>query len=403
MIRGSWIPPVPLAAGAVMGVLSWVLVLAYAAAPSMGLELAWIHTVALGSFTTIALAVLVHVVPGFTDLRWRGEAIARWCAVLLPFAALGFVASFVLMNVGGIAWFGTLCASLAVVYAIVALVTLRQRTADPTDAAIARALGIVMAALAIAAILGAIAAQALRTGNGAGLRLAPVHASVAIIGWLTLLTMGVSTRTFRPILRSVSRWKVLHIVSNAGMTLCAIGAAIGFAMDASWLVTASFVAGLASGLCYAVDGFDRVARATTPHRPAHVFVAASLTWLLVAIVAALFGRYDVAIAVALAGWLGQMINAHLHHLGIRVIATTIAGDDNEARPWELLDMRLGWIGACAAQAAVVALAFGILSGLSTAFAVAGVAGLVFTLAFAANVVHAIGASRALASDTIIRL
>lgn len=385
MIRGSWIPPVPLALGAFFGAASWLIVLIYGLEPTFAWELAWIHAVALGSFTTIALSVLIHVIPGFTDLRWRAEGIARWCAVITPFAALGLVGSFALENADGVWFFGLLAAATIVTYAGIAVATLMQRPEDRAEAAIARAMVSVLIFLAIAAALGALLANALRTGEGSVLRLAPVHASVALIGWLTLLTMGVSARTFRPILRSVSRWKALHIISNAAMLVCAVAAAAAFSLGSHTAIVASLALGLCAAILYAVDGLDRVARATTPHRPAHVFVASSLGWLIVASIAAVCGWYPLAIVLALSGWLGQMINAHLHHIGIRVIATTIAGDDNEARPWELLNMRVGWFTAVVDQCAVCALALGVAFAVPGAFVVGALLGLAGTGAFLLNV------------------
>ncbi|MGP6158817.1 MAG: hypothetical protein ACLPYS_15150 [Vulcanimicrobiaceae bacterium] len=46
-----------------------MLVAAYGFAPSAGLAFAWVHAVALGWLTLVALAVLVHVVPGMTELH----------------------------------------------------------------------------------------------------------------------------------------------------------------------------------------------------------------------------------------------------------------------------------------------------------------------------------------------
>jgi hypothetical protein len=64
-----------------------VLVAAYGFAPSAGLAFAWVHAVALGWLTLIALAVLVHGVPGMTELR-RGSrrnppAFSYFCSFLL--------------------------------------------------------------------------------------------------------------------------------------------------------------------------------------------------------------------------------------------------------------------------------------------------------------------------------
>ena len=206
MTRG-WIPPVPLALGALFGALSWTLVILYGVTPSFGIALAWIHAVALGSFTTIALSVLIHVVPGFTDLSWRAKTLAQWSGALLPFAAAGFVISFASGFGLGVGIFGVVSALLILAYASAAIATVVQRALEAPEAAIARAFLIVMLFLVVAAILGALLAYAYQVGDARLLQFAPEHGAIAIVGWLTLLTMGVSVRTLRPILGSEPRWR----------------------------------------------------------------------------------------------------------------------------------------------------------------------------------------------------
>jgi hypothetical protein len=401
-MRG-WIPPVPLALGALFGALSWALVILYGVTPSFGIALAWIHAVALGSFTTIALSVLIHVVPGFTDLRWRGKTLARWCASLLPFVAAGFVLSFASGLGLGVAIFGVLSSVLILAYAGAAIATLVQRAPSATERAIARAFVMVLAFLALAALLGALLAYGYLAGDAGILRMAPEHAAVALVGWLTLLTMGVSARTLRPILGSEPRWRVVHVVSNSAMLLCAIFIPISLGIGILALTRTAFAAGIVAAALYATDGFDRVRRATTPNRPAHAFVVAALLWLLFSASAAATGAYGVAVVAALSGWLGQMINAHLHHLGIRVIATTFAGDGDETRPWQLLDRRLAWLTVACAQAAVVLLVLGVAVKAPWCFVASGSIGLLAAVAFAANAAVAIRHARHVRSLAVSEL
>lgn len=150
------------------------------------------------------------------------------------------------------------------------------------------------------------------------------------------------------------------------------------------LTRTAFLIGLIAATLYATDGFDRVHRAKTPNRPAQAFVVASLLWLLFAASAAATGAYNVAVVAALSGWLGQMINAHLHHIGIRVIATTFAGDDDETRPWQLLNAPMSWATVVCAQAAVVLLVFGVAIQPSWCFLASGSIGLLAAAAFGTN-------------------
>lgn len=323
------------------------------------------------------------MIPGFTDLRWRGERVARYAALLLPFAALGLVAGFIGGSPIVTASFGIACVIIIAIFAMLALATLAQRAQDSADAAVARALSVVFLFLTAAICVAAILAWSYATGDPRPLRFAPSHAILALVGWLTMLTMGVSARTLRPLLGSATRWPKLHIVSNSLMMLVAIAGACAAPFVASGWLHVMFACALAAALVYAFDGFDRILRASNPHRPAHVFVASAFTWLIIAAAAASAGWYRLAIIVALAGWLGQMIYAHLHHLGVRVIATTFAGDEDETRPWQLLDARVSWATVVGAQLAVLGLVFGL-------YVIAGILGL---LAFATFGVNAFGAVR----------
>ena len=91
-----------------------------------------------------------------------------------------------------------------------------------------------------------------------------------------------------------------------------------------------------------------------------------------------------------------MVNAHLHHIGVRVVATMVAGDDNETRPWELLVPHLSWFAWAAAQTAVAATALGLVAGASAAFLIAGCSGALAVFAMAANALHAAKGATALA-------
>jgi hypothetical protein len=380
----KWIPPIPLALGALIGALSWTLVIAYGITPSFGIALAWIHAVALGSFTTIALSTLIHVIPGFTDLAWRGENLARWCGRLLPFSAAAFVLALAIGAGPGAMVFGAASALFLLAYAAAAIATLVQRAPAPAERAIARAFLIVLVFLALTAVLSACLTVAYQSGDVRLLQFAPEHAAIGLIGWLTLLTMGVSVGTFRPILGATSRWRAMHVISNAMMLLCAIATTTAVGMGIPALTQTAFSIGVAAAAIYAIEGFDRVRRATTPNRPAHAFIVGSLLWLLFAASAAALGAYEVAVAAALAGWLGQMINAHLHHLGIRVIATALAGDDDKTRPWRLLDVRLTWLTAILSQAAVVLLVLGVANYRPWLFWSSGEIGLFAACAFVVN-------------------
>jgi hypothetical protein len=398
--RSLWIPPVPLAAGMIFQLASWILVADYAAAPSMGLQLAWVHAVALGWLTSTALAVLLHVVPGMTELRWRGEPAARAALLVAIAGTFALVASFAAgFGTAGVALAGPLTALAILVYLACAGSTLAQPAQGPTQGAIARALAIALGALGVTVLVGAGLAHGYANPRAGGLlRFAPAHAVLGIVGWLTVLASGVSARTFRPLLGVRSRWPRAHVLSGGAFLVAAFTAAVG-SVTGGPLFAAAGVVGALGALIYVIDALDTLRRATTPHRPVHAFVGASLLWLAAAAGAVVAGAYPLAIALALAGWLGQMVNAHLHHIGVRVVATMVAGDDNETRPWELLEPRLSWFAWAAAQTAVAATAIGLVFGEPAAFSIGGCSGALSVLAIAANAFHAAKRGTALRSSS----
>ena len=92
--------------------------------------------------------------------------------------------------------------------------------------------------------------------------------------------------------------------------------------------------------------------------------------------------------LALVGWLGQMVNAHLHHIGIRVLATLARGEDDETRPQALLTAPLSWATFGVYQAAVVLGAVGLLAHQAPAVALAGACGLLGWGLMGANLARA---------------
>ena len=217
MKRRFWIPPIPLAAGIGFQTLAWCFVVLHALQPSFGIELAWVHAVALGWLTVVALSVLLHVIPGFTDLAWRGEDAARSIVLVVCIAALALVISFATSSAGGVALAGTVLAAAVACYTLLALWTLGGRAPDRRSATIARGLAMAIGALGLTALLGAALSLGYARGDGRLLTWLPSHAVLGIVAWLTVLTTGVSSRTFRPMLGALSRWPAAHVITGAGL------------------------------------------------------------------------------------------------------------------------------------------------------------------------------------------
>jgi hypothetical protein len=401
--RRHWIPPVALVVGQLAHGASWILLLVLAlhrpftlGAPALG----WLHLIALGWLTMTALAILVHVIPGFTDATWTGEGIARGAIFIFEAAVLVLVVAFWNGATAVLPWAGTLIVLALGAYLVPASRTLATGFAGPeTEAAIARALLITLGSLFITALIGAALAWALAAGGPAPLLSSgpPIHASFGIIGWLTVLVMGVSTRTVRPITGARSRRPRAHIAAGG----CEIGGVLLFAVGlmlrtpvVEWIGVLAAVLG---ALAYVADLLDILFRATVVHRPPQAFLGVAAGWLVAGLALSVGAAAGspwgaAAVYVLLVGWLGQMVNGHLYHIGIRLIATVARGDDDETRPGELLVVPLSWASFTLFQGAVASGACALVFNWAALLAGAAAAGLCAWITMGANA--AIAAHRA---------
>lgn len=391
---GRWIPPQGLLFGQLAQGASWLVLLYLALRGSAGGgfgALGWVHLVALGWLTMTALSVLLHVIPTFTDVVWRWNAFARGSLYVYAAGVVVLVCAFLAGAPSALAWGGSLVGLGLAGYAVPAALTLRTALRNgSTEAAVARALGTTLTMLLVAAALGIAFTWTLGGRFAAGLlALAPVHADVAIVGWLTALVMGVSTRTVAPISGGRSRSRSAHITAVsaefAGMIVVAAGFGLGV-VAATWAGTALIGFGIA---IYVTDLVAVLRRATVRHRPPQAFLFAGAVWLCVAFalfVATLSGApcAPALTFVALIGWIGQMVNGHLHHIGVRLLATVFRGDEDETRPDELLWAPLSWTAFAAFQIAVLLGVAGSIAQISTLLAAGAAAGLAGWTAMVAN-------------------
>jgi len=405
-MRG-WIPPLLMALGIAAFGASWVALAAVARDGTFGASgpaLAWVHLVALGWITTIALAVLLHAVPGFLDVDWSGPSaiVARACSAVFPFAALGLVAGFLFASPATLAIAGSVV--LAAIAAYVAAVFAPLHAAmggDGVRRAVARAFAATLCLLVLTAILGVTFAYAL-DGIAPPTMLAgapQAHALLGIGGWLTLLVAGVSARTMGPIAGARPRFRALHVGASSALLAGTLVAAAGAWMANAPALFTGCALLTAGALAYAADVADVLRRATVPHRAPQAFMAFAALWAVVATLLLFAGAADAshasaAVYAALIGWIGGAVLAHVHHIGVRVLLTSVRGEEDETRPWRVLAPPLTWITFGAYQAAAVLGTAGAYLGDGRAIAFAAGAGLLAFAALALNGARAVALARA---------
>lgn len=337
-----------------------------------------------------ALAILLHAIPNFVDVQWRGETFARWLLVAYGISVAVLLYGF-LVNTRALGPAGDLLLCAIGLYIATALATLAgAMKGERIQRAVARAFAGTLMFLFASAIMGYGLASFL-AGRGFfwAAALASAHAALGTLGWLSLLIFGVSMRTFRPITGEATRFRWMHIVVGSlaviGVPMLAAGLASAN-MVLAWIGGAMFAVAAAG---YAFDAVDILRRATVTHRPPQAFIAASIMWFLLALImgGGVLGGKDwqgAYMFVLLMGWIGQMVIAHFHHIGVRLIATMYRGEDDETPPDALLQSRLSWFTFGAFQIAIALCVVGLLEHKLSLVARGSVFGFAAWIAMTAN-------------------
>jgi hypothetical protein len=377
---------------------SWIVLLALGVGGTLAggsRGLAWVHLVGLAWITVVALSVLMHVIPQFCDVQWRAERLARVAIGVLAVAAYALAAGFWLNAPSLVVWSALLVSGGLSVYLGAAFATLATIRADRIARAVGRALGVVLAMLAATAAVGVVMAVALAGGPGAAiLDVGPaVHAHLGVVGWLSILIMGVSMRTLGPIAGRRPVNSFMHRITGSLGVAGVLILVAGLIARSAWLTWFGAVVLAGAFTLYLVELAGVLRSATVEHRPPQAFLCAAGVWLALAIVLGLGilagNRYQTAYAfVGLMGWIGQMVLGHLHHIGVRLLATTARGEDDETQPGELLWLPLTWTTFALFQLAIGCGVVGLLANNGAAVAVAGGIGLCAWLAMSANIAGA---------------
>lgn len=221
-----------------------------------------------------------------------------------------------------------------------------------------------------------------------------VHAMFALYGWLTLLVFGVSSRTIMPIAGLRSQHPSLRLWASVFLTAGLLFYAGGILLPFPLFLGIGGFSLFAAILSYVADIAPLLIGAPNPHRVPQLFFASGLFYLLVACAVGgetLFNHRpwkDAFVFLLLMGWLVQTVAGHLHHIGIRLIATIVRGEFDQTPPERLLDRRISALSFWAIQGALLAGSIGFLAELPSALKMAGFLGTAGWIAIAANVRHA---------------
>jgi hypothetical protein len=411
-----WIPPAALIFAQFSHGFAWVLVLWIAWSAHVGDALfgfAWVHAVALGWVTMAALAILIHALPNFIDVPWRFETVARWSIALyglgVALLLFGFLGGVAVLPLGAGLVLFALLVYLTTAFLTIASVMREHAAEYAIQRAVARAFAGTFSFLLVAAVIGFALALSLsgHASDGSLSALPAAHGNLAALGWLSLLIFGVSQRTIRPITGATTRMRAAHILVGSmavvGVPLLAIGFA-AHTWTVTWIGAALFAL---SSLIYSADVLDIIRRARNPHRPPQAFIVAGIFWLLVSLAlgaGALTGRpwQQAYVFALLMGWVGQYVNAHLYHIGIRLLATIYRGEEDETEPQDLLETRLSWFSWYAFQVAIGVMVYALMSGEGSLLARGAVFGITGWIAMVANVLAARARARIVPRTVILR-
>lgn len=396
-----FIPPEPLIFAQAALLFSWLALFFAGAHREFGLSpvaFAWIHAVVLGWLTTTALAFLIHVLPGFTDVPWRFERLARAALWVYQPGVVVLVAGFALwrpawLSVGG----AVIVVSIALfLVPFVATIADALKDEDRATRVVAGALAIIVGLLALTLFLGFALSLRLDFPEPFLWRWAGVHGLLGVIGWLCLLVAGVSMRTYNRLIGRSDRRRVHVIISL--LVLAGLAAWIAGTLSAvTALAALGAVLIIAGAALYAGSTFNALRGATSRHRLPQEFIFFSSLWLAVAVayaIAGLTGREDAIplLFIVLAGWIGQNVNAHLMHVGIRLMATIVIAEDDETSPMVLIDRRAGVASLVFNQFAVACGVVGLSIFNGPLLEAAGVLGVVGLAFMALNVAIAVRAA-----------
>ncbi len=285
--------------------------------------LAFVHLALLGWVTILAVGVLYQMLPVIQQAALWGEASGPFVLGGLAIGTAGLAVGFWTFRVPWLIAGGTLVVAALVVFLVAMAGTLRRVTAwNMKGVYVAFALGY----LALTIILGLAMALDFRFGFlGPALgRLLVVHVHLGVIGWLTVLVVGVSYQLVpmfglahgyseRP------AWLVLVLLNFGLLTL-----AMAVLMDTTLLIKALAALPVLAGVALYVGDMVRIIRRRMRRRMdiSLRYMLASLVYLLAAAATGVglllrlpAERWAIAYGyLAIAGWVGLVVIGMAHKI-----------------------------------------------------------------------------------------
>ncbi|MHB8543064.1 MAG: hypothetical protein ACYC9S_03540 [Leptospirales bacterium] len=355
----SWIPPFGILFGLGAFCLSWLLMIAggVKTSPDTGvplwIQLAWVHTLAIGFFTMTALSVLFHVMPAFTGTPWKNETLAR---KLLPILALGVagIIGFFLSDFSSFWIWGFPLAAGAIFLwgllffsALVRGIVKRRAVRSPLAIFLLPA-----AFLMLTVSLGLVMGIHLGFPPPPGWivsRGIPVHLAMGLLGWLTILLWIVSSRTQQPIL-GVHSTHPARIQGAVGLMMAGLALYIpGQFFFSSILCSSGALIMVLASLVYLAESIVLLYRASSPHPVLWAWWATGVAGLFASLVAGILFLLadfqeapDLFVYLAMMAWIQPFLLGHLHQIGVRLLATIVRGPEDQTPPSRLLSDFHAW-------------------------------------------------------------
>jgi hypothetical protein len=353
----SWIPPFGILFGLLSYASSWVIMFfaGVETSPVTGIpfrfQLAWIHTLTIGLFTMIAISILFHVLPAFTREPVAHEMAARKTLPVLGLGVIGIVGFFISQGRPQWAWGFSVGALAVLLWAAFFLTSIVNGFAKKTSSRIQFAFfSIPSIFLAATAVFGLWIGTDLvfpPFPDWIFTRILPVHISMGLLGWLTLLIWLVSGLTHKPMLGISTDYPLGVPVSSGSLAVGLLCFVVGRLSDFPLFIRIGEAIIFLSSLLYLAWSVLLLQKTHPMHPILKVWWITSVSGLSFSLATwagfLLFGtRLDLVVYIFIAIWLEPILLGHLHLIGVRLLATLVLGPEGQTPPKLVLKTSYSW-------------------------------------------------------------